>query len=130
MSTPNPNPGPDVEDGESLYRRITTPAWWVASENRPSSAAFRHPDFSADVASIAASPEHTLGHLPPGSGVVSFPCGEAKQIGFAIRLEPDPSNPDNLAHANVYSGSSPGQRKKMAQRLVALCTVVVPPRFG
>src|SRR5688572_4146290 len=94
-------PGPDVAAHEDLYRGLTTPAWWVAQERRPSSAAFRHPSFSVDVASLAGTPEHTLAHLTAGSGVVVFNCGAARQLGFITRLEADPLHPDNKAHANV-----------------------------
>jgi hypothetical protein len=125
-----PSPGPKVDDTEDLYRGITTPDWWVADEGRPSSAAFKHPDFSVDIASLAGSPAHTLGHLPPGSGVVAFNCGIAHGIGFEVRQEPDPDHPDNHAHANVYNPASPNQRKKMAQRLAAQCRLVHPPAFA
>jgi hypothetical protein len=120
-------PGPPVDEKENLYRGITTRTWWVEEENRPSSAAFRHPDFSVDIASLAKSHTHTLSHLPPGSGVVSFNCGQAVQIGFVVRHELDPAHPDNHAHANVYNFASSSQRKKMAQRLATLCTVIQPP---
>ena len=123
------SPGPQVDDAEDLYRGITTESWWVEAENRPSSAAFRHPDFSVDIASLAGSPAHTLGHLPPGSGIVSFNCGVAHGIGFVVRREPDPAHPENHAHANVYGSPSASQRKRMAQRLATECTLVHQPNF-
>jgi len=123
-------PGSLVASSEELYRGITTADWWVAEENRPSSAAFRHPDFSVDIKSLAGSPAYTLGHLPAGSGIVEFTCDDAMELGFIVRREPDPENPDNHAHANVYSSPSTSQRKKMAQRLVTKCRVVQPPAFG
>jgi hypothetical protein len=123
-------PGPEVADHDDVYRGITTPSWWVAEEGRPSSAAFRHPRFSVDVVSLAGSPEHTLSHLPVGSGLVSFNCGAARQIGFVTRLERDAMHPDNSAHANVYSSPSSSKRKVMAQKLVGLCTLVREPAFG
>ena len=87
----NPSsPGVKVDDKEELYRGITTEAWWVAEEHRPSSAAFKHSEFSVDIASLAESPAHTLGHLPAGSGVVSFNASVAHGIGFEARQEPDP----------------------------------------
>ena len=122
--TPAP-PGPVVDDKEDLFRGITTVAWWVEEEGRPSSAAFKHPDFSVDVVSLAGSHIHTLGHLPPGSGVVQFNCGAARLIGFTTRLEPDPEQPGNHAHANVYNPEKPSQRKKMAQRLASTCCTTV-----
>src|SRR3989442_8476723 len=122
--------GPPVPPEEDLYRGITTPDWWVAEEKRPSSAAFRFPSFSVDVASLAVSPQFTLAHLPAGSGLVSFNCGQARTLGFDGHLEPDPNHVENQAHANVYSLHSASQRKKMAQRLVALCVVGQEPKFG
>src|ERR1041385_9280397 len=116
--------GPPVDAAEDLFRGITTDAWWVAEEGRPSSAAFRHPDFSTDVVSLAGTAAFTLAHLPPGSGLVQFNCGAARADNFDARLEGDPENPGNHAHANVYSLHSTSQRKKAAQRLAALCRVV------
>jgi len=129
-AAPPPGPqGPQVDAAEDLFRGITTEAWWVVEKGRPSSAAFRHPDFSTDVVSMAQTPAFTLAHLPPGSGLVQFNCGAARAIDFDARLEPDPENPENHAHANVYSLHSTSQRKKAAQRLAALCTVVQEPNF-
>jgi hypothetical protein len=123
-------PGPEVPSGEDLYRGLTTNAWWVAEEKRPSSAAFTFPSFSVDVASLAGGPEHTLGHLPAGSGLVAFNCGAARALGFDARLEPDPQHPENAAHANVYCSLPTSQRKKRAQQLVGLCQVIREPKFG
>jgi hypothetical protein len=123
-------PGPEVAPTEDLYRGITTPAWWVGEERRPSSAAFRHPGFSVDVVSLAGSPGYTLGHLPEGSGLVQFNCGDARGIGANALLEPDPDQPENKAHANVYTSSSASKRKTIAQKLVSLCTLVQAPAFS
>jgi hypothetical protein len=126
---PSGTQGPQVDAAEDLFRGITTDDWWVAEEGRPSSAAFRHPDFSVDVISLAGTAAFTLAHLPPGSGLVQFNCGDARAINFDARLEADPENPENHAHANVYSLHSTSQRKKAAQRLVGLCRVVQVPNF-
>lgn len=124
----NPNsPGPLVAPVEDLYRGITTGDWWVEEENRPSSAAFKQPDFSTDIVSLAGSVDHTLSHLPEGSGVVQFNCGQASSLGYEIRQELDPQQPENHAHANVYNRSGPSGRKKMAQRLVQLCKIAREP---
>jgi hypothetical protein len=128
-------PGPEVDPKEDLYRCITTPDWWVSEASRPSSAAFKQPDFSTDMASIARSPEYTLRRFPPGCGLVSFNYAEAKKIGFVARIEPDPDYPDNHAHANVYNSATSGNaRKKMAQKLVETIMknggVLVPPSFA
>src|SRR5205809_1123320 len=92
------SPGPHgrpVAAHEHLYRGITTKDWWVPEEGRPSSAVFRHPDFSTDVVSLAGSPDYTLSHLPARSGLVEFNCGKAREIGFDARHEPDPEHPEN-----------------------------------
>jgi hypothetical protein len=121
--------GPEVAATEELYRGITHPSWWVAEEGRISSAAFSFPTFSVDVASIAGSPSHTLGHLPPCSGLVAFNCGQARSLSFDARQEIDPDHPQNLAHAHIYSDLPNKQRKKKAQALVQLCKVVTAPTF-
>jgi len=126
----NPDlPGPIVPEHEDMFRGITTLDWWVADESRPSSAAFRNPDFSVDIVSLAVSPDHTLAHLRTGSGIVQFNSGEAQGIGLIPRQEPDPDHPENHAHANVYNEGNSNQRKKRAQQLVKLCTVVISPSF-
>src|SRR5947208_558420 len=99
MSSPA-SPTAEVDPREDLYRCITTPDWWVEEENRPSSAAFKQPDFSTDVASLAGSPDYTLSRFAQGCGLVSFNYGEAKAIGFIARVEADPNFPENKAHAN------------------------------
>jgi hypothetical protein len=127
-------PGQEVDIGENLYRCITTMDWWVPEENRPSSAAFKQPNFSTDVVSIAGSPEYTLRRFPQGCGLVSFNYGDAKVIGYSARLEVDPDFPDNRAHANVYNGSGSSKRKTMAQKLaqkvVETNGVVQAPSFA
>jgi len=125
-----PPPGPEVDPAEDLYRCLTTPQWWVEEEQRPSSAAFKHPDFSTDVASLAGSPEYTLRRFPPGCGLVSFNYGDAKAIAFLARLEPDPDYPENKAHANVHNPNPTAKRKVMAQKLAQKCAVVKVPAFA
>jgi hypothetical protein len=127
---PVPAQGPPVADSEDLFRGITTPDWWVAAERRASSAAFSNPEFSADIVSLAQSPQFTLAHLPdPRSGVVQFNVGTARGLHFDTRKEPDPDNPDNHAHANVYGAAGRKQRKKAALSLALLCKVAVVPSF-
>jgi len=125
--------GPEVDQGENLFRCITTPDWWVAEEKRPSSAAFKQPDFSTDMASIAKEPSYTLSRFPGGCGLVVFNYGKAKAIGFIARAEPDPEHPDNKAHANVYNPNSGSKRKTMAQKLAQMIAdangVLVAPTF-
>ena len=117
MSAP-PAPGPEVDAKEDLWRCITTPDWWVAEQKRPSSAAFKRPDFSTDIASIAETASYTLCRFPTGCGLVSFNCGAARTIGFVARKEEDPDHPTNQAHANVYNPITSGsKRKTMAQKL-------------
>lgn len=124
MST-GASPGPEVAIGENLHRCLTTPDWWVGEENRPSSAAFKQPDFSTDMASIAKTVEYTLSRFPDGCGLVAFVYREAKAIGFLARQEEDPEYPGNKAHANVYNPNKPSKRKIMAQKLAQSSGLVV-----
>src|SRR3954467_12793715 len=94
--------GPPVGDDEELYRCIAHPHWWDEQEQRITSAAFKFPCFSVDVASLAGSPETTLARFRPGTGLVVLSCRTAKQLGCDVRLEPDPNAPENPAHAHVY----------------------------
>lgn len=124
------SPGPEVDPADFLNRCLTTPDWWVAEEGRPSSTAFKQPDFSTDIASLAKSAEYTLARFPPGCGLVSFNYGEAKTIGFIARQEADPEFPDNKAPANVYNAQPSGsKRKTMAQKLAQKCLVLRAPSF-
>jgi hypothetical protein len=120
--------GPEVDGVEDLYRGVTTRDWWVASEGRPSSAAFSFPIFSVDVASKTTI-ERTLSHLRQGSGIVAFSCWRARELGFDARWEIDANFPENFAHAHVYCDLPKSRRKTRAQELVSNCTVVLPPKF-
>ncbi len=120
--------GPPVDDGEELYRCIAHPHWWDEQERRITSAAFKFPCFSVDIASLAESPHATLARFRPGTGLVAFSCRVARELGCDIRLEMDPNCPDNVAHAHVYLPAE--RRKAVARRLVDACTVVHEPSFG
>ena len=124
--------GPAVADHEDLYRAITHPNWWKPEERRPSSAAFSIPKFSVDIASLT-TPDETLArvrHIAPDPGLVQFNCGEARQLDFDTRHEPDENYPDNHAHAHVYCNMPNNQRKKRAQALAQSFDVVVEPTFN
>jgi hypothetical protein len=120
--------GPPVGDDEELYRCIAHPHWWDAKERRITSAAFKFPCFSVDVASLAGSPDATLARFRPGTGLVSFSCRAARELGCDIRQEVDPNSPDNAAHAHVYMPAE--RRKAVARKLADTCTVVREPSFG
>ena len=120
--------GVPVGEEEELYRCIAYPNWWNEEEQRITSAAFKFPCFSVDVASLAVSPETTLLRFRPGTGLVAFSCRLARDLGCDIRLEPDPNCPENLAHAHVYMPSA--KRKIIARKLVEACRVVREPSFG
>jgi hypothetical protein len=130
---PSAEHGPEVAPGEGLYRFVTVSSFWVAAENRPSSSLFDDPPYvSVNVASLTTI-EKCLAQLrddlgSPSGGMVSFSCGQARQLGFNARHEPEKDNP---AHAHLYCDKDrPKQRKKNAQRLARLCRVVIQPRFS
>jgi hypothetical protein len=125
--------GPTVADHEKLYRFITTPDWWVADEKRPSSAAFAHPLYSVNIASLITL-EDSLDQLHedlgcPNGGIVSFQCGHARTLGFDARHERDEQFPDNEAHAHVYCHAERNQRKKKARALAGACQREIDPSF-
>lgn len=76
-----PARGAEVPTSETLSRAITSRDWWVAAENRVSSAAFAFPVFSVDRASLA-TPEQTLSHFPSGfwSGAIQRRRGAAPRL--------------------------------------------------
>lgn len=119
--------GPPVADHEDLYRCLTHAKWWNEEENRVSSAAFSWPVFSVDVASLAGSAQATLDRFCPGTGLVIFNCGRSREKGCDPRLEPDEQHPDNEAHAHVYMPKSNSKRKKAAQHLSQICSLLVKP---
>src|SRR5262245_33878882 len=95
--------GPRLADHESLYRAVTVPTWWDPQTKRASSAAFKWPVFSVDVASrLNHDPLEMLHRFATGTGVVEFMSGEARLLGCDPRDEPDPQEPNNKAHAHVY----------------------------
>lgn len=125
--------GPQVGASENLYRMITTPDWWVADQNRPSSAAFDEPKFSVNVASLTTI-EQTARQLRedlhrPAGGVVAFNCGRAREHGFDARLERDEHFPANQAHAHVYYDGGRSSRKKNARRLAQQARPILKPSF-
>jgi hypothetical protein len=104
-----------VAPQEDLYR-VISPEWF--KERRISSVAFDWPFFSVDVASLTTV-ERTLSRFRLESGLVSFNCGEATEIGFRALHEVDPDYPNNDAHAHVYSDGRRSERKRRSQRLLA-----------
>ncbi len=118
--------GPPVDATETLYRGISCKQWWDAIAQSPTSGAFRHDVFSVDVASKTTSHQDTLAHLPPGSGLVAFNCGEARALGFDARDEIDQESPENQAHANVYCDLPTKQKLRAAQKLKLKCQVIQP----
>ena len=125
--------GPEVAPGEELYRFVTVHSFWVVAENRPSSSLFDDPPrVSVNVASLTTI-ENCLSQLrdelgSPDGGIVSFNCGQARQLGFNARHEPEKDNP---AHAHLYCEMDrPKERKRDGQRLARLCAVVIQPQFS
>ncbi len=123
--------GPAVDDCEALHRLIATPDWW--HDDRPSSAAFKAAKFSVNVASLATL-EATTRQLCedlgcPEGGIVSFKCGDSRELGYDPRLELDELNPENHAHAHVYFDGPTSQRMKSAKRLALRCDVLLRPTF-
>lgn len=122
-----------VSADETLYRFVTVPSFWVTKQNRPSSSLFDDPPrVSVNVASMTTVQqcERQLREdlCSAEGGMVSFNCGEARQLGFDARHEPEL---DNKAHGHLYCDDSLSskQRKKKAQRLARSCDVVIPPQF-
>jgi hypothetical protein len=126
--------GPPVAPSEVLYRFVTVKTFWVAEENRPSSSLFDDPPrVSVNVASLTTIEKCRkllAGWLgKPDGGMVSFNCGNARQLGFDARHEPEL---DNDAHAHLYCDqfATASSRKKNAQQLVRQCGIEVQPRFS
>lgn len=116
--------GPPVPDDDTLHRVITPTAAAVWFPNGVlSSAAFSFPVFSVDIARLSSA-EQTLSRWPAGSGIVAFDCGQARQLGFDARHEPEHGND---AHANVYNDFPANERKRRARQLAAACVVVAAP---
>lgn len=136
MSDESPTPadsavhrGPVVDDTEELLRALTHRSWYDADTKRISSAAFGFPQFSVDIASIAGSTEATLQQFKPGTGLTRINCGRTKQIGCAVHQERDDRNPDNKAHAHVYVPGKSSHRKRLAQQILSIATLIVEPNF-
>lgn len=119
--------GPLLPDSDNVYRAILSPTWWPDDSDRPSSAAFSDDIFSVDVKS-RTTPQETASRFRNVTRLAEFNCGEAKAIGFEARDEPDPNQPDNLAHAHVYfldfHATNKNQRKIKARKLAGICQEV------
>ncbi len=125
--------GQPVGEAETLYRFVTAASFWVPTQHRPSSSLFDDPPrVSVNVASLTTLEKCRRQlvdelHKPEG-GMVSFNCGQARDLGFDARHEPERNNP---AHAHLYCDGTPAkQRKKNAQRLARACAVVFQPEFS
>ena len=117
--------GPEVPAGETLLRAITRPEWWDPEERHLSSAAFSRPKFSASILSKLDDENEMLERFQQGTGLARFNCGEARELGFDARHEPEEDHDD---HANVYSTDLNGsQRKKLARKLVEAAKIARDP---
>src|SRR5881397_3667910 len=89
--------GPAVDARENLLRFITTPAFWVIAEQRPSSAAFDKPKFSVNIESLASFAEHqrqlTETLQRPNGGIIRFTCRTARDLSFQAHAELDAQYP-------------------------------------
>ncbi len=66
----------------------------------------------------------------PRGAIVSFACGQARELGFDARREPDEIYPENTAHAHVYYDGSTSDLKRSAKRLATeCCRTVHEPHF-
>jgi hypothetical protein len=119
--------GPAVPDPENVYRAITSDHWWVAGEDRPSSAAFDHQLFSVEVKS-RTTPTETAGRFRNVTRLAEFNCGLARELAFNTHDERDEKAPLNAAHAHVYFDHpqfpSGGARKRHVKKLVEICSAV------
>lgn len=107
-----------------MHRVVTPAAAGVWFPNGVlSSTAFSYPVFSADVASLS-SVQETLARWPDGSGIVGFNSGQARQLGFDARHEPEHGN---SSHANVYCTHPNNERKRRARQLAAMSVIVREP---
>ena len=128
--------GPPIDAAEDLYRAIHLPIWWNGEANPPCprSAAFSWRTFSVNIAS-EISVEGAVKHMAevlsgPKGAIVAFNCGQARDLEFDARREPDVKFPENKAHANVYDDGTKSSRKRRAKRLAAyLCRTVQHPSF-
>ena len=125
--------GPPVAAEETLYQFVTVPSFWVAKANRPSSSLFDNPPrVSVNIASLTTVDEcrrqlqQDLGKSD--GGMVSYNCGQARDLSFDARHEPEHGN---QAHAHLYCDLSLSnkRRKINAGRLARLCGVVISPQF-
>ena len=124
--------GPQVQSHEELLRAIVRPEWWNVVEDRPSSAVFSFPKFSAFIESKTTEDHPTRklpvgsGQFPDGSGLLRFNSGTARELDFDARHEPEGGDD---SHANVYCDLNSNQRKKRIRKFLEAPTtsVVVAP---
>lgn len=86
-----------------------------------STGAFTYRDcFSVEIVSRTNGPADSLSRVPQACAVVRFNCGCARIIGqLDARDERDEAQPQNLAHAHVYTSSA--NRKTLARAFVTEC---------
>ncbi len=128
--------GAQVDPREDLLRALVVRDWWDLNVDPPRVRSFAFKvstPFSVNVASMIGL-EGAVRHMVevlhcPDGGIVSFNCGEARNVGFDARDELDPHYHDNKAHANVYYWGSSSRRKRDAKALAEMCVTVHRPRF-
>ena len=117
--------GPEVAADETLLRAITCPEWWDPDGRYLSSAAFGWPKVSVSVRSKVTDESVVLARFAPGTGLASFNCGKARELGFDAHEEPEHGLDD---HAHLYSHQlSSSRRKKQARSLADAVTIFREP---
>lgn len=122
-----------VDDNELLYRCIvvniepqqSAQIIWDdnAKKYRLTSAAFKDPDNSVDIAS-KTTPQECLGRKPKSGAVAVLLAIEPKKLGYRVVEDPLQDNP---AHALILSGGKP-MKKAHKRILVKKCRWVIAPK--
>jgi len=60
--------------------------------------------------------DELLEHFDEGTGLVAYQCGDARDVGFDPRHEPESGR---CSHVNVYTSLGSSKRKTAARKLLA-----------
>jgi len=97
----------DIEDGDHLYRRIHP---LQVKDGRPTSAAFKDPELSVDLARLTTLQQSLAAY--PTYGLASITAGHARSLEQEVFHDPLESNP---AHALVKGTKPPRTARGLAR---------------
>ncbi|MBU4268647.1 MAG: hypothetical protein KJ808_07345 [Acidobacteria bacterium] len=101
-----------IPDNDNVYRRIPR-VWYIETENRPSSAAFRDPETSVDWSKYSTPEESLKGYS--GYFLASIKAKIPREMKLDVIHRP---SKNNHSHSVILGQKTPSKAKSLADRSV------------